>query len=134
MTVRRAQLLLLALFLGSLLLHLACFGYSVLAEAIYLDDLQKLATRILAIYSVPLGVIVGGIFGASGRRVGRAPSPTLWAAIALCVLWNVLLLSRTLIFALASQDSIASLLSYVDAVAAAGTFLIGAALAYYFAK
>lgn len=134
MTVRNAQLLLLALFLGSLLIHLAGFGYTVVAEMIYLDDLQKLATRILAIYSVPLGVIVGGIFGGSGRRIGRAPSPTLWAAIALCAMWNLLLLSRTLIFTVAAQDSIASLVAYVDAVAAAGTFLISAALAYYFAK
>ena len=134
MTVRNAQLMLLGVFLGGLLWHLACFGYSYYAQAIYVEDLQKLAARMLAIYSVPLGVTAGGIFGASSRQARRTPSSTLLAAASLCALWNVLLVSRTLIFAMASQDSITALLDYVDAVAAAGTFLIGATLAYYFAK
>ena len=134
MIIRHAQLMLLALFVIALMLHLACFGYTFLAQAIYVEDLQRLAVRILAIYSVPLGVIVGGIFGASGRAAARARSSTLWAAAALCLLWNLLQLSRSVLFALAKQDSIASLLEYEDAVAAAGTFLISAVLAYYFAK
>jgi hypothetical protein len=134
MNVRHAQITLVALFMISLLLHLGCFGYSYISDAIYADDLQTLAVRILAVYSVPLGIMVGGIFGGSAKPADKAAGSTLWTAVALSLLWNVLLVFRSISFALSEQDSIASLLDYVDAVAGVATFLIGGALTYFFAK
>lgn len=134
MSIRHSRLALVALFVISLLLHMACFGYVFLIGAVYVEDLQTLTVRTLAVYSVPLGVIIGGIFGGTADPAGPAAPGTFWTAAAFSLLWNVLLVWRTVLFAFGEQDSITSLLSYVDAVAAGGTFLIGGALAYYFAK
>lgn len=134
MRIQHAQITLLAMFLASLLLHLVLFAYTFIAGAVYVEDVQTLAVHILSIYSVPIGIILGGIFGGTAKSKKRAPSSTLWTAIALSILWNVLLVFRSLTFAIVDNDSIMSLLNYIDTVAGAGTFLIGAALAYFFAK
>lgn len=134
MSLRRSQLALLALFMIGLVVHLACFGSAFLAGAVYAEDLQTLAVRALAVYSVPLGVIVGGIFGGKADPAARASPGIFWTAAGLSLLWNLLLLTRSLIFVIAEYDTVGSLLAYVDAVSAAGTFLIGGALAYFFAK
>lgn len=134
MNIRRSQLALLALFLIGLIVHLVCFGSAFLKGAIYAEDLQTLAVRALTVYSVPLGVIVGGIFGGKAVPAATASAGIFWTAAGLSLLWNLLLVVRSLLFVLAEQDTIGSLLAYVDAVSAAGTFLIGGALAYFFAK
>ena len=134
MNIRHSQLALVAMFLISLLIHLACFGYSFLVGAVYVEDLQTMAVRTLAVYSVPLGVIVGGIFGGAADLGAKASSSTFWIAAGLSLLWNVLLLARSILFVIAEQDSITSLFGYIDAVSAASMFLIGGALAYFFAK
>ena len=119
MTIRHSQLVLLAMFLIGLVIHLVCFGYSFLIGAVYVEDLQTMAVRTLAVYSVPLGVIVGGIFGGGAERVTKASSGTFWTAAGLSLLWNILLLVRSLVFVIAEQDSITSLFGYIDAVSAA---------------
>ena len=81
-----------------------------------------------------MGVIVGGIFGGSKNPAATARTNTFWTAVILSILWNLLLVSRSFIFALAEQDSFDNLLAYLNDVPAASTFLISAALAYYFAK
>jgi hypothetical protein len=134
MTIRHSQLVLLAMFLTGLMIQLVCFGYSFLIGAVYVEDLQTMMVRILAVYSVPLGVIVGGIFGGAAERAAKASSGTFWTAAGLSLLWNILLLMRSLMFVIVQQDSITSLFGYIDAVSAASTFLIGGALAYFFAK
>jgi hypothetical protein len=134
MTIRHSQLALLGMFLIGLVIHLVCFGYSFLIGAVYVEDLQTMAVRTLAVYSVPLGVIVGGIFGGAAEQTANASSGTFWTAAGLSLLWNILLLARSLVFVIAAQDSITSLFGYIDAVSAASTFLIGGALAYFFAK
>jgi hypothetical protein len=134
MTIRRAQLVLLAMFLISLVIHLVCFAYSFLIGAVYIEDLQTMAVRTLAVYSVPLGVILGGIFGSTADPAAKASPGTFWTAGGLSLLWNLMLLACSLLFVVAEQDSIASLFGYIDAVSAASMFLIGGAVAYFFAK
>lgn len=134
MKLRHPQAILISLFVVALLVHLGCFAWAFRLKAIYVEDLQTLTVHILTVYSVPLGVIIGGVFGGSANPSRPARSTTFWTATALSLLWNLLLASRSLLFAFAGEDSVASLLDYVEAVASASTFLIGGALAYYFAR
>jgi hypothetical protein len=53
-------------------------------------------------------------------------------AMTLAVLWNVLLAWRSISFSLATEDSIAGLIAYLDKIAGAGSFLVAGALAYFF--
>lgn len=134
MRIRRTQIALGAVFVAALLVIVGCLVYALLAKKIYADDLQALTIQVLAVYSVPLGIIVGGIFGGSAKPSGKGRTYTFWIALILSLLWNALLVFRSSLFAIADQDSTIWLKNYFETVAAAGTFLIGAALAYYFAK
>jgi hypothetical protein len=127
-----AQTWILVLFLGAFLTELSLVGVSYLRQQVYSPDLLDLAQRFLAIYSIPLGVIISGIFAksASGDRV--APKTAFWIAIALAAVWNLLILVRTLLFTFSAEDRVGSLLDYVNGVAAASSFLTVAALTYFF--
>ena len=134
MKLADTRVVLLILYLAGMALHLACFGYAVAVGAVYVEDLQKLAVLTLAVYSVPLGVILGGFFGGTMKRPACGLQHKFWTAAVLSIFWNLLLLSRSLVFAFAGTDSITSLVGYFETVAAASTFLVSGALAYFFAK
>jgi hypothetical protein len=127
-----AQVWILLVFVTSLLLELVLVGVSYGQNAIYPDDLRNLAARFLAIYSVPLGLIISGIFGKSAAQERLAPARAFWVALALAVVWNLLLLGRTLLFAFAPEDRVGDLVEFVNGVSAAGSFLTVATLTYFF--
>jgi hypothetical protein len=127
-----AQLWILSVFVASLLLELCLVGGSYARNAIYPQDLRDLAIRFLAIYSVPLGLIISGIFAKSDSSERVAPSRAFWTAIALAAIWNALILGRTLLFTFASEDQVSTLVDFISGVAAASSFLTVAALTYFF--
>src|SRR5271169_2037411 len=104
-----AQVRILSVFIASLLVGLSLLGVSFAKNAIYSQDLRDLAVRFLAIYSVPLGVIISGIFAKSDSSDRLAPRLAFWTAIALAVIWNALILGRTLLFTFTSEDQVSSL-------------------------
>jgi hypothetical protein len=90
--------------------------------------------KIVAVYSVHLTVILGGIFAQPKGPLEDPPAPLAWTAITLAVLWNVLLAWRSLAFSMASQDSAPELIKYLDGVGSSTSFLVTGALAFFFTK
>jgi hypothetical protein len=132
MTMNRARFSLLAIFLAFLVAQLISF--LLMNQRLWPDELSTIVLKLLAIYAVYLGVILGGIF-AHPQRILEQPSPaTAWTAILVSVLWNLLLVWRSVLFCLANQDSVGELIKYLDTVASAGSFLVAGALGFFFAK
>jgi hypothetical protein len=105
-----------------------------LAGKIYLSpDVTDLLLKLLTIYSVPVGTVLGGIFASTGGPPKRAARP-LQVAIALSVIWNLGLLWRCVAFAASKRDLVDDLVTYLERFAAGGTFLISSCLAYYFVQ
>jgi hypothetical protein len=131
MTMARVRSTLFIMFLASLALQVIAFFF--VRYKMWPEDFQALILRILTIYSVPLAVVLGGI--AAQPRDGLAAAPLLpgWAAIVLTALWNLLLIGRSLGFVLAEQDSVASAVSYLDAVASSSSFLVAGVITAFFA-
>ncbi len=130
----RTAVSLTGLFLFFLVIQLIACATSLAQGAIRPQELTMLYLKILAVYSVPLGVILGGVFA---RREHRQPSDSGTAfliAMGLAIVWNLILVGRLFAFVWADTDSTASLIDYYDNVAKAGSFLIAGALAYFFAK
>ena len=128
-----AQNRILLVFVLSLLAVLALVSISYAQRAIYSSDLRDVVVRFLAIYSIPLGVIIPGMFGraSSGKRL--APRRAFWTALALALIWNLLIIGRTVFFTFATEDQVSSLLDFINTVATASSFLTVGALSYFFA-
>ena len=131
MTSARARSVLLALFISFLVVQLA--AVVMIHRRMWPEDLQAIVLKLLAIYSVHLGVILGMYFAfyKTGATRVAASAP---AAIALCGIWNVLIAWRTVAFALAAEDSPKELIDYLETVSSASGFLVVGALAFFFAK
>lgn len=140
MTVGRARIALVAIFVSGLTAQVAAVILTYSRGTIAYDDLTSLLLKLLAIYSVHLGVIFGGIFAQqkdSGKKA--APTTAFWLAVALGGIWNVLLLWRSLSFGMAafnpnSEDNVDRLASYLQNISTASAFLVTGALAFFFAK
>ena len=138
MTINKARVMLLVPFLGSLIIHILAIMTVYQAGAIYRDDLTTLLPKVLTIYSVHLAVIFGGIFGQQARRGKQVPATAFWIALTVTLLWNLLLVWRSISFALIAfnmgEDRINDYLAYLDIVSSTGAFLVVGALAYFFSK
>lgn len=134
MRIKTVRLWLLFLFVASLVAHFGVFAYTYFTEAIYADNFEGLTLQILAIYSIPLGVILGAFFGQGDQKEACADPSAFYAAFALSILWNGLLLVRTFVFGFAEEDLVGDLTGFLQNTSAASMFLIAGALAFFFAK
>jgi hypothetical protein len=132
--INRAKSTLVIILLAGMVVNFGIVTYTYLRDAIYAEDLQHLSIVILSVHSVPLGVVIGGIFGQRRSKRRQTPMLAFYTAVGLTLIWSFLLLTRTAIFGLAEQDSVSSLADYLSTVSASGSFLVGGALAYFFAK
>lgn len=132
MTMNQARLTLIVVFLGSLTIQLVAF-FSV-SQYMWPEDLQALVLKLLAVYSVHVGVIAGGIFAQSGIRTSKPSTITTVSAILLALMWNGLLISRSSSFVISREDSATSLVEYLKAVADYGSFLVVASVAFFFTR
>ena len=134
MRINTVRLWLLFLFVASLAVHFGVFAYTYFNELIYADDFEDLTLHILAIYSIPLGVILGAFFGQGDQKEACANPSAFYAAFALSIFWNGLLLVRTFVFGFAEEDLVGDLTGFQQNTSAASMFLIAGALAFFFAK
>jgi hypothetical protein len=132
MTMNRARYGLLAIFGVGLVIQVVAF-FSV-SQRMWPEDLQALIIKLLGLYSVPFGVILGGMFAQPKERLKEVPGGIGVAALLVAILWNSLLVWRTLSFRFATQDSATAVIQYMEAVSGAGAFLVAGMLAFFFGK
>jgi len=140
MTVTRARVILVGIFLVSLVIQVGVVVATYVEGAIAAKDLSSLLPKLLAIYSVHLAVIFGGIFAQirATKQVNVQPMP-FWIATVVAALWNLLLLWRSVAFGVAGfnvniEDSVSSFSTYLDDASKASSFLVVGALAFFFTK
>lgn len=134
MSTMRARAMLVSIFLSGLVLQLFGLTLTYLSGEISAKDIGILTAKLLGIYSVQLAVILGGIFGQHKSPPHIASSLPFRIAFVLSVLWNLLLTWRTVAFYFAENDLATDLVSYLDLVSGASSFLVVGSLAYFFAK
>jgi hypothetical protein len=98
------------------------------------EDLRSLVFKLLAIYSVHISVILGGIFARPRGALERPPASLAWVAIVLATFWNLLFIWRSITFTLATEDSVTEVIKYMDGAAAASSFLVTGALTFFFTR
>ena len=140
MTTTRARVVLVGTFLVSLVIQVGVVVATYVEGAIASKDLTSLLLKLLAIYSVHLAVIFGGIF-AQTQTTNHVNVPTVsfWIATVVAAIWNLLLLWRSIAFGVAGfnvniEDSVLSFATYLDDVSKASSFLVVGALAFFFTK
>lgn len=98
-------------------------------------SLTNMLTKLVAIYSVHLAVIVGGIFGrGTASPESMTPRLAFWAALVLAVVWNAGFLWRFIFFVVSADDTVERLSTYVETLAPVSSFLVAGALSFFFAK
>jgi FtsH-binding integral membrane protein len=132
LTTSRVRIALLAIFTLGLVCQIVAFV--TIRQRMWQDELDGLILKLVALYSVHFGVILGGVFAQAGDH-DQEVSPFLgWTAMGLAVLWNLLLGWRSVAFALASADSVQDLTRYLEAVSVRSSYLVAGALAFFFTK
>lgn len=134
MTTTRARAMIVSTFVAGLGLQLLAITLTYLKGEISPKDIGILTAKLLGIYSVQMAVILGGIFGQHKSPPRVASSLPFRIAFVLSLLWNLLLLWRSVAFYFAENDQATELVSYLDIVSAASSFLVVGAVAYFFAK
>ena len=76
-----ARFVLLVIFVISLVAQLLAF--LAVGHKMWPEDLQALVTKLLAVYSVHLSVILGGIFAQSKSQLEDPPAGLTWTALIL---------------------------------------------------
>ena len=133
MKVRSAQGGLAALFLTCLSIQTAMFFGLVARHALKWEEAWPLLKGLLVVYSVPLAVILGGVFANTHTPQSRPRASTVWLALAVSALWNALLVVPALIY-FVSSDSSPSSIELALKNSASANFLVAGALAYFFGE
>jgi hypothetical protein len=130
------QLWLLAIFLIFFALQTALLVVCRTSNGVGADKLKDLIVQLVTIYSVPLSVIIAGIF-AKRRRAAKLDG-IFYVSAVLAILWNGLFAWRTVELTLAAigvgEDKAKDFSEYLESVSKVSTFLISGLLTYYFAK
>ena len=138
MTFATTRNVVVVVFLSGLLVGCLIFFAAYAHGTISAGDLTTLMTLMLASYSVHLGVILGGVFGApNSKSLSEAGGAGVIATV-VSIIWNALVIGRLILFGLAvvdveRTDSVDDVSSYVKTVAASGSFLVVGALTFFFA-
>lgn len=138
MTTTRARVSLLAIFITSFVIQSTAVAFAFMKGNIYSSELLELILVLLQVYSVPLAIILGGIFGGSFPRRSRAmeltPSNYFWSAFMLALVWNVFLLWRSVAFGFVGLGNVTEVASYLKEVSSYSVWLVAGCLAFYFSK
>lgn len=132
MSMNQARFGLMGIFLVSLTLQLVAVFLT--RNRMWPDEFLPLVLKLLGIYSVQLGVVLGGIFSQPKAPLAEPPSGLTWIAFALVTLWNLLLAWRSISFSIVAQDSVSDLVKYLDSIASSSSFLVAGVLTFFFAK
>lgn len=132
MSMNQARFGLMGIFVAGLILQIGAFF--VVRNKMWPEDFLSLLLKLLGVYSVQLGVVLGGIFAQRGARLADPPAGLAWSALALAALWNLLLVGRSISFSIAAEDSVGDLIKYLDTIASGGSFLVAGVVTFFFGK
>ena len=137
MSTRTARAAIAMTFSAAVLLNLAMLLLAATVQAISLASLNASIGKLLLAYSAPGLALILGLF-AKRRSRGRAEPLAFWAAIGICVVWNVVLVWRCVIFGLAALTPSASgglkdLDDFFETVSK-GAAVVTTPITYFFAK
>jgi hypothetical protein len=130
--MNQARFGLMGLFIASLVLQVGTIFH--VRGRVWPEEFQALLLKIFAIYSVQLGVVLGGIFAQPKTQLANPPRALAWSALLLTAVWNILLVARTISFSFATQDSASDLMKYFDAIGSGSSFLVAGVLVFFFGK
>jgi hypothetical protein len=138
MTLVRARITILVVFLASLLIQYFAVVSAFLKSRIYSDELSDLTWALIQVYSIPLAIVIGGIFSAFSARNNSATKITrrhhFWIAFVLVLIWNLFLIWRSTAFGFLGVGTVTDLARHINQVSTYYSWLLAGCLAFYFSK
>lgn len=131
MTNRKTKSYLVMMFLLCLAIEISLLFSLVAKHALRMDTAVSLIKDVIKVYFVPLGVVLGGIFGERNGSPRKASKITSVVAVAVSGIWNLLFLVPTLIYFLSAQDTTHTFRSILD-LAPYANALVAVALVWAF--
>ena len=131
---RHAQGSLVGIYLLFLSASLGVILYLDFGGGLFADDATRALVALIEIYSIPLGVILAGIFAQEKGRAQKVQPNPFFVAIVVSLLWNLLLLWRTTKYFAASSSNVETYIGGIQDVAGQASFLAAGALTFFFAK
>jgi hypothetical protein len=134
MTIIKARIALLCAFMIAFAIQISAFVFAYLGGRIYSDEVQALVLLLTKIYSVPLAVVIAGLFTEKNNRRKATHRPLFGIALVLCLVWNVLLLWRSLVFGFGRAGTDVELTDYLNTITSASSWLIAGVLSFFFVR
>ena len=137
MTLLKARLTLFVVFLSGFFLQYGAIVHAFLKRRIYSDELSDLTLILIQVYSVPLAIVIGGIFSGLTHSSSSAKATRRYyfaIAFLLVLAWNFLLIWRSTAFGLLGGGTVTDLADHLKQVSAYGSWLLAGCLAFYFSK
>jgi|SRR5271155_5027544 hypothetical protein len=133
MTITRARTTLAMTFLAGLVIQAAIFFELVREHALSPVEAWPIIKTLALTYSVPLTVIIGGVFAPSEPSRDRPRPFTFWFAFGVSALWNLLLVVPAILY-FYSENAIPADVQVALKNSASYNFLVAGALTYFFAS
>jgi hypothetical protein len=130
MKIGTIQYSLIGILVGSLVLE--AFGVIVARNRMWPEEFHSLIFKILGVYSAQIGLVVGGIVGDNRIKAKHAPRGEALTALGLALVWALFVGWRPFSLMFTSQDSVQLVATYLDDFSWGGSFLLAAALTYFF--
>jgi hypothetical protein len=134
MTITSARKSLTAIFLAGLVVQAAIFFDLVRLHALSPREGWPLLKTLALVYSVPLTVIIGGVFAPQEAPRSRPGSFTFWFAFGVSVIWNLLLVVPVILYFYNPNGMPADVEVALKNNSSSYNFLVAGALTYFFAS
>jgi hypothetical protein len=132
MRFQPARKAIILVFLSGLAAQIGLALTSYCLKQIFVDELTTIIVNLLQVYSVHLAVVLSTAFFSDTSRNAKLNGTVFIASISLIVLWNLLLITRLVLFILPQKDNIDLLINFQKDIAANSNFLIAGLIAYFF--
>lgn len=134
LTFNNARVILIFNFIFFFVSIILLLIFPFLKSEITSETLIDLLKKIISIYSVHFGVIVGGVFGKDFSSEVLTSKTPFWLAFVLTLIWNILMTWPMIIFSFTTMYTDQNISDYIDSIPTLSSFLVSGSLAYFFAK
>jgi len=133
MTITTARTSLAAMFLAALVIQAAIFFELVREHALSPGEAWPILKTLALTYSVPLTVVIGGVFALHQTPRSRPRPFTFWLAFSVSAVWNLLLVIPVVLY-FHSADALPGDVEIALKNSSSYNFLVAGALTYFFAS